>query len=179
MKKLLLMALFVLLLFSVSLYAQEKENTKYKFGLTFPNIGAIWHISDSIAFMSGIDFNHDWSGFGSSPYDNASTSGNMLGIDASLRFYIFEWEGVRFYLSPKYGFDWFEHNVITNSYTSNSSGHFHSVSAAWGMQYALSRRISIFGDIGVSYRRSTPLDISGHSNSIGTEGTWGLILYLK
>ena len=180
MKKFLLMMSFALLLVPTSAFAQEKESAKYRFGLTFPSIGAIWHIADSIAFMSGIDFNHDWSRFGSG-FDGYTLrgSGNMLGIDATLRFYLSKRNGMRFYLSPKYGFDWLQTEIVTDITTSNISSYNHSVSAAWGLQYALSDRIGIFGDIGVSYRRGLRSHADGHSNSIGTEGTWGLILYLK
>ena len=187
MKKSLTILVFALLLVPASLFAQEKDKVKYKFGFTFPEIGVIWHISDNIAFVPGIDFGHGWSSVTSSFDDSTrNTSSNTLRVNAGLRFYISDWKDIRFYISPKYGFSWvesssdradspFDDYLPDGSY--HYSGHSHKVSAAWGLQYAISDRISIFGDIGAAYDR-TPLS-SGHSNTIATEGTWGLILYLK
>ena len=183
MKKLLVIISFALLLVSASLFAQEKETATFRFGLTFPTIGAIWHISDNVAFMSGIDFNHDWSGFTSS-IDNhpVRNSGNRLGVEASVRFYLLQWKDVRLYLSPKYRFNWSDIRIEDETYPVTTDSYGHSAIGAWGLQYALNDRVSIFGDIGFGYERQKVYGLSSYdnsSNSIGTEGTWGMILYLK
>ncbi len=187
MKKSLIIWVFALLLVPASLFAQEKEKAKYRFGLTFPEIGVIWHISENIAFVPGIDFGHGWSSSTVSFDDSTrNTSSNTLRVNSSLRFYISEWKDIRFYISPKYGFGWVETKTDRTGYpypydeyspSEGYSTHLHKVSAAWGLQYAVSDRISIFGDIGAAYSRSSLS--SGYSNTIATEGTWGLILYLK
>ena len=183
MKKFLLIISFALFLVPASLLAQEKENAKYKFGLTFPTIGAIWHISDGVSFMSGIDFNHDWSGFSSILDDNPiRSSANMLGVETSLRFYLPGWKNVRLYLSPKYRFNWSDIATESEVGPIATDSYGHTVVGAWGLQYALNERLSIFGDIGFGYERQKLYGLSSYEssgNSIGTEGTWGLILYLK
>jgi hypothetical protein len=186
MKRLLLTCFVMCALFPSMLRAQGKDAEKQKFGLTFPNIGVIWHITDNVAFLPGFSFNHSWS----SSDDFYKDSTNLLNVDASLRFYVQEWKGVRFYLAPKYSFGWvdtesdigYETSPSTRAVTTYS----HAVSGAWGLQYAISNRISIWGDIGVRYSHgtgstspSTILGLDTHTNSISTVGTWGLILYLK
>jgi hypothetical protein len=179
MKRLLLIALIGLSLLPNSMYSQEKEIGKSRFGLTFPDIGAIWHISDTIAFMPGIHFKHSWSRLS----ETSKASGNSLGVNASLRFYLPEYKGVRGYLTPKYQFDWGDNDSTSGGIATT---HNHKVIGAWGVQYAISQRISIYGDIGVGYERlshsyNSPYALRTQpiSNGIGTEGTWGLIFYLK
>ncbi len=179
--------MFIMLsLMPFSLFAQERENPRRSFGLTFPNIGAIWHISDNIAFLPGIDFNHTWSDL--STMDGSITT-DTLGVNASMRFYVSRWKGVRLYLAPKYRFVWGKssNSIPVELYDLNLRTYRHTASGAWGLQYAISDRVSIFGDIGVGYSRLTqstssirPIPtINPRSSQIGTEGTWGLILYLK
>lgn len=179
MKLSLRIALIALSLVPISMVAQEKEISKPRFGLTFPDIGAIWHISDNVAFMPGIGFNHSWSKLS----ESSKYTSNSLSVNASLRLYMPDWKGVRIYLTPKYQFIWGDNDSTGGGTATN---HNHKVIGAWGVQYAISPRISIYGDIGIGYERlshsytspySSGLDPA--SNTIGTEGAWGLILYLK
>jgi hypothetical protein len=105
MKKFLLMMLFALLLIPASLFAQEQENAKYKFGLTFPDIGVIWNISDHVSLLSGFDFGHAWGGSESS---STRTTSDSVSVCANLRFYVSEWNKLRLYLSPKYKYSWLQ-----------------------------------------------------------------------
>jgi len=173
------------LFFAASLMAQEKDIAKGRVGLTFPTTGIIWHLSDNIALLPNVGFTYNWAGYDS----NSSTStGKGLSAGVSLRFYTREWNGVRFYLSPKYAFNRSTSNseivVPTASQRSSSSLNSHAIAGAWGLQYPISGRVSIFGDIGVSFSRSgnsssSSIYSESHSNRIGTTGSWGLILYLK
>lgn len=158
---------------SFTIFAQEKSSPEYHFGLTFPNIGIIWHISDHVAFLSSIDFSHGWADL-----NGGSSSANLLRVEADLRFFISDWEGVRFYVSPKYRFARTSHEIIDDTIASDTTGYNHEVTGALGAQYAVSDRISIFGDIGAMYSRSEIRENS-HSNTISTAGRWGMILYLK
>lgn len=179
------MLVFALLIVPDSMFAQEQNMAKNRFGLTFPEIGIIWHISDNIAFMPTIDFGHDWSKTTIGIEDSIiERSGNRLGVDASLRLYVSDWKDMHFYISPKYGFSWANTNINNtdypyDEYLYDGSSHSHKASAAWGIQYAINSRISLFGDIGAAYSRTSSSSSSNYSNTIFTEGTWGLILYLK
>jgi hypothetical protein len=176
MKKCMRILPVLLLLLPVSLSADEKKDEDFKFGFTFPNIGAIWHMTERIAFLPGISFNHSWGESSSIINETINSSSNNLGVSAGLRFYLYDWEDLRFYISPVYRFGWAEFDY---SEISTSTSYSHRVSGAWGLEYALNNRLSLYGDIGVSYNRNTTSDIDGHSSSFGTTGTWGLILYLK
>jgi len=185
MRKMLVSAIVVFGLFPAMLSAQDKVSEKRKFGLTFPNIGIIWRISDQVAFLPDINLTHGWSELGSNVGDSTN---NSVGVNAALRFYLHDWKGMRFYLTPRYGYVWNNTNLSiqgTGTESSNTSEvRNHSVSGAWGIEYAVSDRISLFGDIGVRYnhgRQESSSQFSSNStvNSVGTAGTWGLILYLK
>jgi len=181
MKKSLIIWVFALLLVPAALFAQEQEKAKYRFGLTFPEIGVIWHISDNIAFVPGVNFGHTWGRNTISFYDDTlGFSSSRLEFNAGLRFFISEWKDLRFYISPKYGFAWHDSDIDDSSpLNDESSIKYHRVSGAWGLQYAINDRVSIFGDIGATYERVPEILSLGDSNTISTEGTWGLILYIK
>jgi len=165
--------------------AQDKAGETRKFGLTIPNIGLIWHITDNVAFVPDITFIHNWSTFGSDStlYKH---SGNGVAVNAALRLYIQDWKGIRFYVTPKYGFSRSSSSSESQSGSGSSGINTHSVTGAWGLQYAVTDRISLFGDIGARYSRGKSESIDSvisegrtTNNNFGTVGTWGLIVYLK
>ena len=181
MKKLLVSLIAVCGLFPVILSAQDRNVEKRKLGLTFPNIGIILRISDDIAFLPDINLSHNWSNLGTYPGDSTS---NSVGVNAALRFYLKDWKGMRFYVSPKYGYNWNSVKSPLQGSSIASELRSHSVSGAWGVEYAVSDRISLFGDIGIRCNRgktehSAEFGSDITSNSIGTAGTWGLILHLR
>jgi hypothetical protein len=181
MRKILLSIFIAPMIFPALLSAQDKSIEKRKFGLTFPNIGFIWRMSDYVAFLPDINLTHGWSDLGSSAGDNTT---NTIGINAALRFYLNSWKGARFYVTPRYGYNWSNVNSTTQSISLESSLRTHSVSGAWGLEYAVSDRISLYGDIGIRYSHGRTESTATYStnsstNSIGSAGTWGLILYLK
>lgn len=197
MRRFLIALLVIFALAPVIVSAEEKGDTKRSFGLTFPSIGVIWHITNNIAFMPNISLSHNWSKLSSGSFDSDNTN-NSVTVNAGLRFYIREWKGMRFYLTPRYSYGWSNTDssnnapfAISPSYTIRS--HTHSVSGAWGIQYAITNWLSLFGDIGAEYTRghsdasSEALYLAGglssidrqKTNAVSTTGTWGLILYLK
>ena len=181
MRKLFLSVIVVCGMFPALVSAQDKAVEKRKFGLTFPNIGIIWRISDNVAFLPDINLSHGWSDLGTNAGDSTN---NSIGVNAALRFYLHDWKGVRFYVSPRYGYNWSNVKSPLQGSSMTSELRTHSVSGAWGVEYAVSDRISLFGDIGVRYNHgkidsSSEFSSGTNSNSIGTAGTWGLILYLK
>jgi hypothetical protein len=174
-------------LVSAPLFAQEQESPRGKIGLTLPGIGAILHLTDHVAFVPGVGFTHNWSSLSSAP---TTTAANNLSVSAALRFYVRDWKGLRFYLSPKYSFSrsTSERNAGGTGYGTDSStaGDYHAAYGSWGIQYAISDRVSIFGDMGAFYSRSTYSTSSSamlggdtYSQNVGTSGSWGLIFYLK
>lgn len=195
MKKILMLG-FILALADVTALAQDQDSTPpRRFGLTFPNIGVIWHITNNIAFIPEINLAHGWATFTSDP--TSEYSNDTVGVNAALRFYIQEWKGLRLYLTPRYGYGWVgsdrtyaftDINGVPVEQTITTRSHNHSIAGAWGVQYAISDRLSIFGDIGAKYARSSfggttydvlPINSYQKNNTVSTVGTWGLIVYLK
>jgi opacity protein-like surface antigen len=180
MRKLFVSAIVVCGMFPSLLLAQDKVVEKRKFGLTFPNIGIIWRISDTVAFLPDINLSHGWSDLGTT----GDSTNNSIGVNAALRFYLHDWKGIRFYVSPRYGYGWSNVESPFQGSTIASELRTHSVSGAWGVEYAVSDRISLFGDIGIRYSHgktdsTTSFSSGTSSNSTGTAGTWGLIVHLK
>jgi hypothetical protein len=182
MRRFLIVVLTIFALLPAALFAQNQRTDKPKFGLTFPNIGVIWNINDRVAFLPGFSFSHGWGSFASATSD----TDNTLQLNAALRFYIQEWKGLEFYLSPKYSYGWGKSELHSDLVTLESKTHSHRVSGSWGLQYPISSHLSIFGDIGIEYSRNTistaatiSSRTSSQNNSVGTVGTWGLILFLK
>ncbi len=197
------MALLVVFVISPLLPAEEKESAKPRFGLTFPNIGVIWRFTDKIAFLPDVALGRNWGTLNSSLASDASqglSNGDnhsySVTVNAGLRFYLREWKGMNFYLTPRYsyGYTHTDNSNFSSGTTANSSvsqNRSHAVSGSWGLEYAITKRLSIFGDIGARYSRANS-DISTQIapptsayssrqkiNSVSTIGTWGLIVYLK
>lgn len=174
MKKLALVCFVLWVAVPGPLCAQDQDQNKdMKFGLTFPEIGVIWHITDNITFMPGFRLSHNW---GHSNLTDFDSSSNSVQVYMNLRFYLSEWNKVRFYLSPKYQYSWVR-TETESEYSTSTSLHSHGVVGAWGAQYAISDRVGIYGDIGFGYSRGTSSFTI--TNTVSTEGSWGLILYLK
>lgn len=185
MKRLLIALVALLALIPAAASAQDKKGETPKFGLTFPDIGVIWHISDKVAFVPSATFLHNWSSFDSDSIPDKN-SGNSVTVNAALRFYVHEWKGIRFYVAPKYGFGRTTSSSQFQAGSASSESNSHSIAGAWGLEYAATDRISLFGDIGVRYSHSkseninsATLGVGNKNNFVGTVGTWGLILYLK
>ena len=188
MKRYLLLTLLVSVLLAPSLAAQEDDVAPGRVGLTFPGLGAIWHLSGTLALVPSVSISHSWENVGS--ISSPRSDNTSLSIGAAARFYAYQWKGVRFYLTPKYAL-----GRSTNSSTYVSSGqdvktnatsNVHTVTGAWGIQYAVNDRISLYGDIGAFYGRSiyhttslAAVERESRSNNVGTVGSWGLIFYLK
>jgi len=186
MRRNLIPLLVALALGGSSVYAQEKSASP-RFGLTFPSLGVIWHITDNVAFVPNVTLARNWSTY-SSTQSELKTTTNSVGVTAGLRFYTNNWKGMRFYLSPSYGFSRNGSDTSQSGSTGLSGSgttRSHSVGGAWGVQYAVTDRISFFGDIGARYSHSTlessdqPSAGSSNGNFVSTVGTWGLIVYLK
>jgi hypothetical protein len=211
MRKPLLILLVLFGFCAATLSAQDKESEKHKFGLVFsgsgdtPGVGVLWHLNDHIAFSPYINFTHTWANdqsISSLPSPLSSINGNTLGAGAKLQLYLKDWNKVRFYVAPGYRFDRSRSQdsassssgtLTTTTYYDNKN-FMHRISAVLGVQYPISNRISIFGELGGEYRdyqsktinfatysyqasRSTSYDYS--TFSAGFKNSLGIILYLK
>jgi hypothetical protein len=205
-------------LFSVTLPAQAADNNNSKFGLVFmgtergdnvllsPGVGAIWQPNKHIALSPFFDFTH--SRLNGYSYSSDTTSGiaspqsaNTFGVGAKLQLYLKNWDGIRLYVAPGYTYarSRSKRSTQTTNPSSSYASYFdnksisHEVSGVWGIQYAVSDRISLFGEIGVIYQNmersnsvtTIPEDISNTFSppqtvySAGLKNSIGIIFYLK
>ena len=136
---------------------------------------------------------------GTVPTTNESTA---VGVGVSALFYVYRWDALRAYLSPRVSYS------RTGSSTTSSSGSAtdsrvwsYLTSGSFGAQYSLGRRFGLFGEIGLGYSAttstlSTTLTISvssplspvpstrtqlirsdGHSNTLSTRSGAGVIFF--
>ena len=190
-------------LFPSTLSAKEKESPKHKFGLVFPRIGVIWHINDRVALLPFVGLTGSWgsgnastqtsstntqtsspdyvsttqiTAFGDSKTDNPFSPSYSVG--ANVRFFLNEWKGVQFYVSPGYSYGHYKSEETNSSdqsgsgtsitsgqtvTTYNSESTSHNVNGVWGFQYTIGDRVGLFGDIGMIYSHT-----KGHSTSSGS-----------
>jgi hypothetical protein len=131
-------------------------------------------------------------------------SGTTLGIEAKLRLYLKDWDGLRLYVAPGYAYARFHSKssgqlTQTNPPFSQTSSLdmkriSHDGSGVWGIQYDLSDRVSLFGEIGATYQQmkystitTTVPDIVGdaspqpqpNAHRVTLKNSIGLIFYLK
>jgi hypothetical protein len=204
MKKL-LWSLMILFGISVaSLPAQDKGEDKQKFGLVFsangsnPGVGAIWNLGSHVAFSPYINFTHSWNDANNSSLfvGTNPNKANTINVGAKLPLYLKNWEKTRLYVAPGYEFS---RNRSQSSTTSSSSYSYndqktikHDLFCGLGVQYAVGKRVSIFGDMGFNYQyqRSSVLWLLGAitlspnnskviTNNLGFKDSIGIIFYLK
>ncbi len=159
----------VLLTFSIlivsgsSAIAQQKGQTGLTFGLP-GMVGLVWHVSDNIAIRPeaavsiATGHNDPDSTFAIS---NSSTT---WGVGASALFYVQRRDAMSVYLSPRFSFSRTSNSstqvVPEMSSTSNGTGWLYSGAGSLGVQYALSPRFSVFGELGIEYSRQRNSTVS-------------------
>jgi hypothetical protein len=172
------------------------------------SVGLIWHVADGVALRPEISFTRSSAEttittslpvitVGGVPTINPATTVTVnttdqweVGVGVSALFYVTRHDALRTYLSPRYAYT---RRSSTNqastllpstAFGSDSSGHF--VSGSFGAQYALGRRFSVFGEVGLGYSRSEskpPALSSGiitgaaTSHTLSTRSGAGVVLY--
>ncbi len=183
-----LMICCMVLVSCTAAFAQQKGQKGITLGLP-GSVGFVWHVSDSFAirpeasvsFMSGHSNPTEVNEFLVDPV-SASSSGSAWGLGASALFYVHRKDAVSLYLSPR-----FTYSRTSTTSESSSAGltrtteittSVYSGSASFGVQYALSSRFSLFGELGIVYsdqRNSASYSglpvASGETSS--TARTWG------
>jgi opacity protein-like surface antigen len=206
--------------FAATLPAQATDSDSPKFGLVFmgtgagqsalisPGVGAIWQPCEHIALSPFFNFTHSWRDGYSYSSDTTSAnvspqSANIFGVGAKLPLYFKNWDDIRLYVAPGYAYA--RSHSKSSAQQTNPSVSFtsqneiksisHEGSGVWGIQYAVNDRISLFGEIGVTYQHmeysntttTVPEDIFGTSssppqpaaNSVGLKNSMGVIFCLK
>jgi hypothetical protein len=158
----LLLAVFSILLHVPPAEAQERGQVGLTLG--YPgSVGLLWHASDAFALRPEL--------FGtlrSSDSTTASATGEMLpssssegweiGTGMSGLFRLGQWEGVRAYLVPRITYS--RSRTTTEPAgdafvaASQTEVRTYNLGTSLGVQYALARRLSLYGELGVAYNHS-------------------------
>jgi hypothetical protein len=175
----LLLTLLCLALFPTTSRAQERGQVGLTMG--YPTAaGLIWHPTSRIAVRGEITFSQTTSKVDLSlPNQSTEQTTRLLGIGGSLLWYFGSSEGnVRPYLSPR-----FIYNRATSDDDDDEPMGTTTAGGAFGVQYTPSRRIGLFGEIGLSRthteRTLTAFGITGETSTTGwgTRSAVGVIFY--
>jgi opacity protein-like surface antigen len=181
--------------------ASAQDTPKIGLSMGYPAaIGVIWHVTDRLALRPEISVTKSATEFiGSSltfssggVLTNTTTSTTLdtwqVGVGLSALFYLSKHDALRTYLSPRYAYTRQSSSPSSSntptSVVTGSNGHGNFVSGAFGAEYALGDRFSVFGEIGLGYSRtvssptSSLVGIGGSTASnLSTRSGAGVILY--
>lgn len=175
----LLLTILCLALFPAISRAQERGQVGLTMG--YPTAaGLIWHPTDRIALRPEITFTQSTSRAEASlPNASSEQTVRLLGIGGSLLWYFGSAEGnVRPYVSPR-----FIYNRSTTDDDDDEPFSSTTMSGSFGVQYTPTRRIGLFGEIGVGRTHSersitSPVINVDTSNTVwSTRSAVGVIFY--
>jgi opacity protein-like surface antigen len=167
-----------ILLACASARAQE-PNKDRRFGLTaaYPGsgglIGLVWQTSDRWAFRPELSFSARFHG------ENNNTDSSTVGIAVTVLRYVAKRDNASLYVGPRLSYS---RNSTTNGGVVNQTSSVYGAGVNLGLQYELTRRISVYGEVGAaySYQRATsegitPTPITSHA--VTSRGAVGLNLF--
>jgi opacity protein-like surface antigen len=149
------------------------------------SIGILWHVSDRVAIRPEFSFTTTSNEFTSALGTVTASDVSAVGVGASGIFYLTDVNKLRTYVSPRFTYARTTSSTEANGVSASSSGSGRSYSggAAFGAQYALGDRFSVFGEVGVGYAgQKSSSDISTFQSSTVSH-TWssrtgvGVVLY--
>jgi hypothetical protein len=183
--------------------ASAQETPRVGISMGYPaGIGIIWHITDGVALRPEISVQKQ-SGQSTTmrasviiglPSDGTTITTSESTMDfwqasvgVSALFYLSKHDALRTYVSPRWAYTRDSSNLpssLSDSINFGTSGSGNLVAGSFGAQYALGRKFSAFGEVGVEFSRtvSTPNDRQfGSSRDVfqtfGTRSAAGVILY--
>jgi hypothetical protein len=190
--------------------ASAQDDPRVGITMGFPaSIGVIWHVSERIALRPEITATR------ASGESTTTSSISVIGLGGvvpttttttvttieswqvstglSALFYVSKHDALRTYVSPRWAYSRTSsssNSGIADLGSFGSTGSSHTVTGSFGAQYALGRRFNVFGEVGLSFSRSTttPRDLTtglgfvtttsgAVSRNFGTRSGVGVILY--
>jgi hypothetical protein len=137
-------------------------------------VGVIWEATNRLAIRPEVTFSFMSGDSSDATGTIAGTSSAWTaGVGVSALFYIGGAADVRTYLSPKFSY-W--HNSSSaglapgGSRSQNASSDY-AVAGSFGAQYALGKRFSVYGEVGLTYAWQTSSFSSTTANVVGTDST--------
>jgi len=190
-----LIVLVMLLAMAGVAHAQEKGQVGLVIG--YPaSAGIIWHLSERMAFRPDVTLTrstNDQTNFIAVPgLSTTTSSGESWQVTAGLSalFYVHRRDALRTYISPRFAYTRSTSTSTSSSplptgstMTSESVFAQYAFVGSFGVQYALGRSFSIFGEIGAAYtdiESSTSLAstrLEGTNRVLSTRSGVGVVLY--
>lgn len=186
--------------------ASAQDDPRVGITMGYPaSIGVVWHATDGIALRPEVGVSRS-SGeftatssisFGGSTITTTSLSSNenwQVAVGLSALFYLSRHDALRTYVSPRWAYTRTSSTSSTSPSSlsspspgvSSSTGSGNFVSGSFGAQYALARRFSLFGEIGLGFSRTVTSPAFGSlavtttdsiSRTFSTRSGAGVILY--
>jgi hypothetical protein len=176
------LSLIVLLGIPCHVSAQEKGHAGITMG--YPaSIGLVYHVSDKIAVRPDFAFSHS-TGETDTPVGSLTSDSSSFSVGVSALFYLREWDKLRTYVTPRYGFSRTTSDtdsILVGGSLVHTSTITHAFGGLFGAQYSLHRRFSLFGEVGFNVSHGTGTSNSSSttstSNSIASRTGAGVIFY--
>jgi opacity protein-like surface antigen len=178
---------FALVLFgSIPCPAVAQDQRTVGVTMGYPaSFGVLWHVSSSVAIRPEFSFTRTSNEFTSALGTVTSSDVSAVGVGASAIFYLSDVNKLRTYVSPRFTYARTTSSTKGDGVSTGSSGSGKSYSGgvAFGAEYALGDRFSVFGEVGVGYaNQKSSSDISTFQSSTVSH-TWssrtgvGVVLY--
>jgi outer membrane protein with beta-barrel domain len=161
--------------------AQDKGDTGLVIG--FPtSIGLIWHASDRLAIRPEVSFGGAHTETTIDDALSTEADSTTFSIGGSAIWYVRRWDNLRAYVVPRLVYsrsDGSSESQVSGIELESSSRSF-ALSGAFGTQYSLHDRFSVFGEIGLAWTDSSSesgFGTSGDGTSWGTRSSVGVVFY--
>jgi hypothetical protein len=161
-----LLIVSVSLLASDGISAQEKGQTGMTMG--YPaSVGLVWQPSERLAVrpelsLSTTSIETSFTGTGRT---------SSVGVGLSGLFYVGKWDSLSAYVSPRFAYNLTSSDPIGTLAIATAANNY-SLIGSFGTQYALHRRFSVFGEVGVGYSHQALRSTGAISNSTITSHSW-------
>ena len=135
-------------LLSTCTTAQAQEAGQVGLAMGYPaSIGIVWHLSDDLAIRPEF-------GFIRNATDSAfSSDATSVNVGASALYYLWKWDPVRGYLSPRFTYG---HSSSGGSGTlsTSSTSSVYGLAGSFGVQYVAHKHFAVYAETGLGYSRS-------------------------
>jgi opacity protein-like surface antigen len=149
------------------------------------SIGVLWHVTPRVAVRPEFSFTTTSNEFTSALATVTTSDASAVGVGVSGLFYLSDVNKLRTYVSPRFTYARTTSSTQADgvSFGSEGSGKSYSAGAAFGAQYALGDRFSVFGEVGVGYAHQRGSSDTPTFQNSTVSDTWssrtgvGVVLY--
>jgi hypothetical protein len=168
----------VLILMATPALAQEKGQVGVTMGYPAA-VGIVWHAADRVALRPELTFNQSTSDITGTvtitvgnqtqtSVTQLSTTSTVVATGVSGLIYVSKRDGLSTFVSPRYTYSHLSSTPSGATTATSTTTTTHGVSGSFGAQYAMGRRFSVFGEVGLAYT-------SGASSLSQTESLGGVL----